>query len=90
MRKLGRGLAVIATGLSVFGCDSVLPARYAAEVGYYHGEEIRWEIWGDFQSLEACRNEAISRYNWYFRKEQAQSWSCLKKNGKGGYASRHR
>jgi hypothetical protein len=65
--------------------------HYAAEVGYYQGKEIAWDLWGDFTSLDECRNEAIGRYNLYYAQNQrAYTWSCLEKNGKGGYTSRHR
>lgn len=70
------------------GCAS---SRYAAEVGYYQGDSISWDLWGDYASLEECRSAAIGRYNFYFAQNQrAYTWSCLEKNGKGGYASRHR
>ena len=83
--------ALIATILgTMVGCDYFWPSKYAAEVGVYHGEEIKWELWGDFGSLEECRNAALARYNFYFAQKRAQSWSCLLKNGKGGYASRQR
>lgn len=74
------------------GCDNLSPKRYAAEVGYYRGTEIGWDIWGDFPTLEECRSEAIARYNFYEveQRGRAYSWACLLKNGKGGYASRHR
>ncbi|MTH62551.1 hypothetical protein [Paracoccus litorisediminis] len=64
--------------------------RYAAEVGYFEGEDIRWEVWGDFETLEDCQDAAITRYNFYAADKRAQSWSCLKKNSDGGYESRHR
>lgn len=64
--------------------------KYAAEVGYYHGEETAWDIWGDYPSLDECRSAAISRYNQLTYYNRAYSWACLLKNGKGGYASRHR
>ncbi len=64
--------------------------EYAAEVGFYSGGEVAWEIWGDFGSLEECRNAAIDRYNLYFREDRAVSWACLLKDGEGGYESRHR
>lgn len=68
------------------------PSRYAAEVGYYRGTEVAWDLWGDFSSLDGCRQEAIARYNFYAVEQRGRghSWSCLLKNGKGGYTSRHR
>lgn len=65
--------------------------RYAAEVGYYNGSEVAWDLWGDYKSLGACQNAAIARYNYYASENgRGHSWSCLLKNGKGGYTSRHR
>lgn len=72
------------------GCDG-WTKRYAAEVGYYQGTEVAWDLWGDYTSLDECRDAAISRYNFYVSQNQrGYTWSCLEKNGKGGYASRHR
>lgn len=80
---------VLMTTLLVAGCGK---ERYAAEVGYYRGEEIAWDLWGDFESLDECRSHAIARYNFYALEQNGRghSWSCLLKNGKGGYTSRHR
>jgi hypothetical protein len=89
MRELCRGLLLGALSASVAGCDYFFP-KYAAEVGIAEGGSTRWEIWGDFDSLDACRSAAIGRYNQYFSQGRAQSWACLQKNGSGGYASRHR
>lgn len=90
LQRLGNVLPVfIVVGfcLPLAGCGE----NYAAEVGYRAGTETRWDIWGDFTSLEECQNAAIARYNFYFAdNRRAVSWSCLKKNGSGGYASRHR
>lgn len=87
----GPALAVTAMcAIGLAACD-LWPKSYAAEVGYYAGETIAWDVWGDFQSLEDCRNAAIARFNYYHtQNERAYSWACLMKNGKGGYASRHR
>jgi hypothetical protein len=72
---------------SYFGSSS----KYAAEVGYHAGTQIAWDVWGDFEDLDECRNAAINRYNFYFAdNKRATSWSCLLKNSKGGYESRHR
>jgi hypothetical protein len=77
--------------LPLAGCDLASPERYAAEVGYYHGEQIAWDLWGDFPSLDECRNAAIARFNVYAAdNSRGYTWSCLLKNRKGGYASRHR
>lgn len=74
--------------LLLSGCS--FGEEYAAEVGYYSGGEIAWEIWGDFGSLDECRTAAIDRYNFYFSENRAYSWACLLKDGDGGYESRHR
>jgi hypothetical protein len=77
--------------LFLAACDQIAPERYAAEVGYYHGNEIAWDLWGDYLTLDECRNAAIARFNVYAaQNNRGYSWSCLLKNGKGGYASRHR
>jgi hypothetical protein len=85
-------LALAPLALSSAACEDFRPKRYAIEVGYYRGTGIEWEIWGDFPTLEECRNQAIARYNFYEVEQhgRAYSWACLLKNGKGGYASRHR
>lgn len=64
--------------------------RYAAEVGYYHGGEVKWDLWGDYKSLDECRDEAMDRFNIYADQKRGYSWSCLLKNADGGYESRHR
>jgi len=65
--------------------------RYAAEVGYYRGTEIAWDIWGDFKTLDDCRTQAMAQYNVYYaNNKRAYIWSCLLKNDSAGYASRHR
>lgn len=82
--------AIIGLFVVIAGCDA-LGSKYAAEVGYRAGDETRWEVWGDFSSLEECREAAIARYNFYWRdNRRATSWACLKKNRSGGYESRHR
>lgn len=74
---------------ALMGCDA-LSDRYTAEVGYYADGETKWDLWGDYTSLDECRSVAIERYNFYVSQQRAHTWSCLLKNGKGGYASRHR
>lgn len=74
--------------------------RYAAEVGYCkeprdthgycHEEPLVWDIWGEFPTLSDCRSAATSRYGELWRSGQAHDWSCLLKNGQGGYASRYK
>lgn len=66
-------------------------SHYVAEVGYYQGDQVAWDLWGDFTDLDECRNAAIGRYNYYYvQNQRAYTWSCLEKNGKGGYSTRHR
>jgi len=89
MQRLLRGLLLGVLSCAVAGCDYFFP-KYAAEVGISEGGETRWEIWGDFDTLDDCRFAATYRYNQYFSQGRAQSWSCLQKDGSGGYASRHR
>jgi len=65
--------------------------HYAAEVGYYQGTEVAWDLWGDYTTLDECRDAAISRYNFYYAQNRREyTWSCLEKNGNGGYANRSR
>jgi hypothetical protein len=76
------------------GCDGVpfLGSRYAYEVGYHEKGQPRWEIAGDFSSLDECRSSATAVYNTHATQRPGSviSWACLKKNGDGSYASRHR
>jgi len=82
-------LAVAAAFVALSGC---LGDKYAAEVGYRSGTDEKWDIWGDFASLESCRDAAIARYNSYNvgAPGRATSWACLLKGSNGGYESRHR
>lgn len=84
--RCARVLLVVAT-VALAGCD-----RYAAEVGYKAGEETKWNIWGDFDSLDGCRDAAIAQFNYYNSQGtgRAVSWACLLKSSDGGYESRHR
>lgn len=67
-------------------------SRYDAEVGYYKDGEERFDVWGNFSSLDECKDAAIYRYHSYnYNKEgSAFSWACLKKNRSGGYEKRLR
>lgn len=69
-----------------------LGSTYAAEVGYYEGDQVKWEIWGNYASLDECRGSAIAKFNYYNQASpgRATSWACLKRNRSGGYESRHR
>ena len=80
-------LLTAVAGLMLTGCD-----RYAAEVGYKAREKTKWNIWGDFNSLDRCREAAIAQFNDYNSQGagRAVSWACLLKSSDGGYASRHR
>lgn len=70
----------------------LLGSHYAAEVGYHQGDSQRFDVWGDFGTLDECRSAAIARFNYYNRENprRAFSWACLKKNRSGGFESRHR
>lgn len=87
MRRLRTSVLLAVLVLVLAGCD-----RYAAEVGYRAGEETRWNIWGDFSSLDECREAAIAQFNVYESQSRgrAVSWACLLKSSDGGYESRHR
>lgn len=89
---LALAFCLIAIGLA--GCDGLpfFGSRYAYEVGYYEAGKERWEIEGDFASLEECRPSAIAVYNLHAAQRPGSviSWACLKKNSEGGYESRHR
>lgn len=73
--------------LLVAGCS-----KFDAEIGYIKGKEQRFEYWGDFSTLDECRDAAISRYNAINADKpgRAFSWACMKKNLDGSYESRHR
>ncbi len=81
---------ILTAALLLAGCDWLWPERYAAEVGYYARGQVAWELWGDFATLEECRNAAIAVYDAHAIANRAHTWSCLLKNGDGGYTSRHR
>jgi len=88
MRKAG---AILTAAALLSGCGWFGFNRYAAEVGYYSGTEIAWDLWGDFDSLDECRDAAMARFNFYAaQNNRGYTWSCLLKNGHGGYTSRHR
>lgn len=82
-----RILACMALVGTLSGC-----AKYDAEIGYFDGAEKRFDYWGDFSSLDECRNAAIGRFNAMNadKSGRAFSWACMEKNADGGYASRHR
>lgn len=85
-----RKFVVVIACVALSACSWFQSKRYAAEVGHYAGEEVAWDLWGDFESLDECRNAAISRYNAYVAQNaRAYSWSCLLKDGKGGYVERY-
>lgn len=87
---LGVFIYYVAAGFSKLG-ESFSTKRYAAEVGFYHGETIAWDLWGDFTSLDDCRSAAIGRFNYYAAQNgRGYTWSCLLKISGGGYESRHR
>ena len=82
---------IIAVVLAIiyFGGWGFWQKHYAAEVGYYAGEQVSWDLWGDFTSLDECRNAAIDRYNFYYaHNHRGYAWSCLEKDGNGGYTER--
>lgn len=79
-----RTIALLVCLMFLVGCDFGPTKRYAAEVGYYHGGDLRLDLWGDFLTLEECRDAAIGRINIYFAQQRAQSWSRLLKNVKSG------
>lgn len=86
---LSKWIVAIGTVAVLAGCSGV-GDHYAAEVGYLQGSETKWSIWGDFSSLDECKNAAMDEYNRYFSENRAASWACLKKNADGGYAGRYR
>jgi hypothetical protein len=95
--KTGRGGAALTVlpgavlMLGLAGCFREPPERYAAEVGYYDQmRAVQWEVFGDFGSFEACREQAQARYDSYRTRDAAFSWACLLKAENGGYAARYR
>lgn len=93
-------LAIAAVVLSAFAwgvyklgssVQTIIFPRYMGEIGYYRGEEIAWERWGEFSSLADCRTGAIARYNFHQANGQrGHSWSCLLMNADGSIEARHR
>ncbi len=82
--------AICVASIMGAGCD--LGSKYAAEVGWRENGSEKWNISGDFDSLDDCRSAAIAKFNSINARNpgQAFSWACLKKNSSGGYQSRHR
>jgi hypothetical protein len=80
-------LVLLATAACLSACD-----RYAAEVGRRDGAQENWDIWGDFGSLDECREAAIAQYNSQNAQSagRAFSWACLVKGSDGGYERRER
>lgn len=72
------------------GCE--FGGKYAAEIGWREGGAEKWNVSGDFSSLDECRAAAITEFNSINARNsgQAFSWACLKKNSDGSYESRHR
>lgn len=88
MRKTG--IALCAVGALLFGCN--FGSKYASEIGWREGTAEKWNVSGDFGSLDECRSAAIAQFNSINTRNpgQAFSWACLKKNSDGSYESRHR
>lgn len=89
---MSRPLKYVAGALLAVALYACIGDEYAAEVGYRNGESETWDIWGDFTSLDKCREAAISRFNSLNAESpgRATSWACLLKDGSGGFESRHR
>lgn len=87
MGAVTAGAAVILV-FALTGCAD----RYAAEVGYHDGGQQKWDIAGDYSTLDECRSAAIAQHNSYNAggAGRAFSWACLLKDSSGGYESRHR
>ena len=85
-----KAVALCAIGALLVGCD--LGSKYASEIGWREGTAEKWNVSGDFASLDECRSAAIAQFNSINARNpgQAFSWACLKKNSDGGYVSRHR
>ena len=77
IRQLG---LVIALSAGVTGC---IGESYSVELVNRSGG---YEVSGSFASLDECRRAA----NGWYDPRRHSSWSCLKSNGNGGYASRYR
>lgn len=95
MTRTVTGLLSAVRPFGVAGLFAVLVAacspfeeKYAAEVGYHQGASEQWDIWGEFVSLEECRDHATARYEELG--QRAFSWACLKLGKDGSYLSRHR
>lgn len=83
-------LLCLVSVIALTACD--FGSRYASEVGWREGSKERWNISGDYASLDECRNASIAEYNSINARNpgQAFSWACLKINSDGSYESRHR
>lgn len=83
-------VALCAFSAVLCACD--FGSKYASEIGWREGTAEKWDVSGDFASLDECRSAAIAQYNSInFRNPgQAFSWACLQKNPDGSYESRHR
>lgn len=81
---------VLGTASLLSACN--LGSRYATEVGWREGTSEKWDVAGDYGSLDECRSAAMAQYNSINARNpgQAFSWACLKKNSDGSYESRHR
>jgi hypothetical protein len=76
-------------GLFLAGCAE--KEHYAAELGFYQDNKLRWDISGDYPSFEDCREVAYQRHEIYTRQGREFSWACLKKDPETGeYTNRYR
>jgi len=51
-------LLLMTAALLIGGCSN-----YDAEIGYFDGSQRRFDYWGNFSSLDDCRDAAIGRFN---------------------------
>lgn len=47
---------------------------YAAELGFYQDDRLRWDISGSYPSFQECKEVAQARHEVYTRQEREFSW----------------
>ncbi|WP_424932190.1 hypothetical protein [Amaricoccus macauensis] len=64
---------------------------YAAELGFYQDDRLRWDISGSYPSFQECKEVAQARHEVYTRQEREFSWACLKRDPETGeFTNRYR
>lgn len=74
MRK---GTLIVAF-MGLAGCDSMMPAQYVPEVGYYQDGREMWWVGERYRSKDECVRLAAARFNAINGQSprRAFSWAC--------------